>query len=220
MTTSTADLEARLSQFVEAHVLRDERLPVARLCAGRPDLEEPLAVLIEHYLSLTLSLDPLMEVAGSARAGPSQLPVFDGFETIERIGAGGMGEVYKLRDLRLGRMVAAKVIRQDRNPVLQAGFDGFLREARALALFSDRRIVQIFEARLGADPPVLIMEHVDGFELGRIGPSLDSRSAPEFWSRSARRCTMPTRWAFSTATSSRRTSCSTRSSRRAFSTSA
>ena len=173
MTTSTADLEARLSQFVEAHVLRDERLPVARLCAGRPDLEEPLAVLIEHYLSLTLSLDPLMEVAGSARAGPSQLPVFDGFETIERIGAGGMGEVYKLRDLRLGRMVAAKVIRQDRNPVLQAGFDGFLREARALALFSDRRIVQIFEARLGADPPVLIMEHVDGFELGRIGPSLE-----------------------------------------------
>ena len=173
MTTSTADLEARLSQFVEAHVLRDERLPVAHLCAGRPDLEEPLAVLIEHYLSLTLSLDPLMEVAGSARAGPSQLPVFEGFETIERIGAGGMGEVYKLCDLRLGRMVAAKVIRQDRNPVLQAGFDGFLREARALALFSDRHIVQIFEARLGADPPVLIMEHVDGFELGRIGPSLE-----------------------------------------------
>jgi serine/threonine protein kinase len=173
MTPSSAELEARLSQFVEAHVLRGERLSMNRLCAGRPDLEEPLAALIEQYLSLTLSLDPLVDVAPSAGASRTRLPAFEGFETIERIGAGGMGEVYKLRDQRLDRIVAAKVIRQDRNAGLQATLDGFLHEARALALFSDRRIVQIFEARLDADPPVLIMEHVDGFELGRIGPSLE-----------------------------------------------
>ena len=173
MTPSSAELEARLSQFVEAHVLRGERLSMNRLCAGRPDLEEPLAALIEQYLSLTLSLDPLSDAAPSAGAKRTRLPAFEGFETIERIGAGGMGEVYKLRDLRLDRIVAAKVIRQARNAGLRATLDGFLHEARALALFSDRRIVQIFEARLDADPPVLIMEHVDGFELGRIGPSLE-----------------------------------------------
>ena len=49
----------------------------------------------------------------------------------------------------------------------------FLAEARAMALFQDRRIVQIHELRDQAEPPVLIMEYVDGFELGRLAPSLE-----------------------------------------------
>jgi len=65
MMTSTADLEARLSLFVEAHVLRGERLDAAALCRDRPDLQEPLAVLIAQYLALTMSLDPLED--GSSR---------------------------------------------------------------------------------------------------------------------------------------------------------
>src|SRR6185369_790349 len=47
-----------------------------------------------------------------------------------------------------------------------------LEEARAMALFSDRRIVRIFEFREG-DPALIVMELVEGFELGRIGPSLE-----------------------------------------------
>jgi hypothetical protein len=84
-----------------------------------------------------------------------------------------MGEVFKLKDLRLDRIVAAKVVRPDRLRPLKAGVDAFLREARALALFSDRRIVQVFDFRPDADPPAIIMEFVEGFELGRIGPSLE-----------------------------------------------
>ena len=41
MTPSAAELEARLAQFVEAHVLHGERLAVSELCGDRPDLEEP-----------------------------------------------------------------------------------------------------------------------------------------------------------------------------------
>jgi len=41
-----------------------------------------------------------------------------------------------------------------------------------MALFSDRRIVRIFEYRAG-EPALIVMEYVDGFELGRIGPSLE-----------------------------------------------
>ena len=44
-----------------------------------------------------------------------------------------------------------------------------------MALFRDRRIVQIHEFRADAAPPVILMEHVEGFELGRMAPSLDFR---------------------------------------------
>jgi serine/threonine protein kinase len=172
MTTTSAELESRLARFVEHHVLQGERLPVLELCADRRDLEEPLRDLIEQYLSLTRALDAPDEEPPSA-AGEASLPSFDGFQTIERIGAGGMGEVYRLRDLKLDRIVAAKVLRTDRQRGLDTPIGNFLREAKALALFSDRRIVQIYECRVDREPAVIIMEFVDGFELGRVGPSLE-----------------------------------------------
>lgn len=171
-TPSTPDLEERLARFVEHHVLHGERLAVADLCTDRPELASALDALVARYLALTASLDadPL---ADAAPAGAAPLPHFPGFETIERLGSGGMGEVYKLRDTTLNRIVAAKVLRE--RPGMSSSIGTFLREARALALFSDRRIVQIFEARTDANPPFIVMEFVDGFELGRIGPSLDVR---------------------------------------------
>jgi serine/threonine protein kinase len=167
---ASAELEARLARFVEHHVRHGERLPIGALCADRPDLAGPLEVLVGEYLRLATALDG--ESADSL-AGPASpaLPRFEGFQTIERIGSGGMGEVFKLRDLRLDRLVAAKVVRRG------AGWDdgarAVLQEARALALFSDRRIVQIFDIRTDAEPPAIFMEYVEGFELGRMAPSLD-----------------------------------------------
>ena len=179
MSDVSSDLEARLARFVERHVLSGEQLDANTLCADRPDLAAPLRALIERYLSLTASLDggedgsPFRTgvAQDSSPASVSRLRI-DGFETIERIGAGGMGEVFKLRDLRLDRTVAAKIIRRDHGP-WENRLQTFLREARALALFADRRIVQIHEVRIDSDPPVIIMEHVEGFELGRLGPSLE-----------------------------------------------
>jgi serine/threonine protein kinase len=174
MTTTSAELEARLGRFVEHDVLHGERLPLSDLCGDRPDLEEPLAALIRQYLSLTASLDtPIDQGPRQGHETPAELPSFEGFQTIERIGGGGMGEVFKLKDLKLNRIVAAKVIRGGAQGRWKPAVDSFLREARALALFRDRRIVQIYEGRLDTEPPVIIMEFVDGFELGRLGPSLE-----------------------------------------------
>jgi serine/threonine protein kinase len=106
-------------------------------------------------------------------AGLESLPTFDGFRTIERLGRGGMGEVYKLHDLKLDRLVAAKIVRRDQRAT--RALREFLAEARTLALFQDRRIVQIHEFRDEADPPVIIMEFVDGFELGQVASSLEYR---------------------------------------------
>ena len=152
----------------------DGNMHAAELCGSRPELIAPLNALIERYLSITVALDAdEHDDARGAVGGEGALPWFEGFQTIERIGAGGMGEVFKLRDLTLNRLVAAKVMRRD--PRAPAGAAQFLREARAMALFADRRIVRIFEVRPSADPPAIIMEYVDGFELGRIGPSLEFR---------------------------------------------
>ena len=98
-----------------------------------------------------------------------ELPSFPGFRTLERLGRGGAGEVFKLEDETLGRVVAAKVLRPD-SPLLATVGD-FLREARALALFDDPRIVRLLDYRPG-ERPVLLMEYVDGFPLDEIGPSL------------------------------------------------
>ena len=171
--TVTAELQSLLERYVEEHVLHGRTLDAAALCDGRTALVEPLRALIAEYTALTRDLEwqPALD---PPRAAPVEgLPSFQGFHTIERIGAGGMGEVYKLRDLRLDRIVAAKVLRPD--AALPAGVGAFLGEARSLALFSDRRIVRLLEFRPDAKPPVLIMEHVEGFELGRIGPSLEFR---------------------------------------------
>ena len=172
MKSAAEELEERLARFVEHHILRGETLAVEALCIDRPELAPALTPLVERYLSLNAALeaDPL---ADRSEQPADPLPAIAGFQTIERIGAGGMGQVYKVRDLTLNRVVAAKVIRTDRRPHHASRIDAFLHEARALALFSDRRIVQIHEARLDANPPVLIMEYVEGFELGRLGPSLD-----------------------------------------------
>jgi serine/threonine protein kinase len=169
--TDEADLEALLAAVVDYHE-RHGALP--------PDLPPAVAAMAVRYLEVTRLLDDGARATGadvwtSPTPESGVLPVIEGFRTIERIGTGGMGEVYKLHDLKLDRVVAGKVIRRDRAGQLSVAMSDFLREAKSLALFSDHRIVQIFEFRLDADPAVIIMEYVDGFELGRLGPSLEFR---------------------------------------------
>ena len=148
-TGTTPDVEARFARFVEAHQLRGVRLGPEALCADRPDLLPAVQVLIDEYLKLSASLG---DADSPAPSGASPLPAFPGFRTIERLGAGGMGEVYKLEDLALHRIVAAKVLRPDAR--LPAGFASALKEARSLALFQDRRIVQVYEYPSGRRPSV------------------------------------------------------------------
>jgi len=165
-------VEALFARYVEHHVVHGARLRPEELCVESPQLIQPLRELIRHYeqVSEALSLSA-PAIRSEGRKSAEALPGFQGFRTIERLGSGGGGEVFKLEDLELGRLVAAKVLRPD-GP-LRADLERFLQEARALALFEDPRIVRIFEFRRHADPPVLLMEYVDGFELGRIGRSLE-----------------------------------------------
>src|ERR1700739_3052818 len=76
------------------------------------------------------------------------------YEILSRIGAGGMGEVWKARDTRLDRIVGLKTS--------SAKFsDRFEREARAVAALNHPHICQLYDV----GPDYLVMEYVEGSEI-------------------------------------------------------
>ena len=91
----------------------------------------------------------------------------DDYEILDRLGAGGMGEVYRARDTRLGRIVAFKVLRAGADPDLLRRLD---REARAASALNHPHIVHIYdvgEAPGAAGAHYVVMEHVEGETLRR-----------------------------------------------------
>jgi serine/threonine protein kinase len=73
------------------------------------------------------------------------------YEILSRVGAGGMGEVYKARDTRLDRIVAIKKAHEKFT-------ERFDREARAIAALNHPNICHIYDV----GPDYLVMEFVDG----------------------------------------------------------
>src|SRR6266566_1810144 len=93
------------------------------------------------------------------------MPLFAGtrlgpYEILAPIGAGGMGEVYRARDTKLGRDVAIKVLPQAlaQDPERLARFE---REAKVLAVLNHPNIAQIY----GLEQRALVMELVEGETL-------------------------------------------------------
>ncbi|HVN76077.1 MAG TPA: protein kinase [Thermoanaerobaculaceae bacterium] len=86
------------------------------------------------------------------------------FEIISLVGAGGMGEVYRARDTRLGRDVAIKVL-----PAEYAGDPGRLRrfeqEARAVAALDHPNILAIHDVGSHEGAPYLVTELLEGESL-------------------------------------------------------
>lgn len=82
----------------------------------------------------------------------------------ERLGAGGMGEVYQAYDERLDRWVAVKLIRSDHldKPTVR---ERFRREARAAARLSHPSIVQIHDVVESDESDAIVMELVEGEPL-------------------------------------------------------
>jgi len=76
---------------------------------------------------------------------------FGPYEILARIGAGGMGEVWKARDTRLNRIVAIKRLKDQHTA-------RFEQEARAIAALNHQNICQIYDV----GPDYLVMEYVEG----------------------------------------------------------
>jgi Protein kinase domain len=107
---------------------------------------------------LELGLDTDMPEAEALAAA---LPQYDGFT---KIGMGGMGVVWRARQIQLDRTVAIKLLR----PELAADpsfAERFAREARALARLQHPNIVAVYDYGQALGLFYLVMEHIDGTDL-------------------------------------------------------
>lgn len=102
------------------------------------------------------------------------------YAVIERVGTGGMAEVYRARDDLLGREVAIKVL-HDRYSRDRSFVERFRREAQAAANLNHPNIVALYDYGADADTYYIVMEFIDGRSLSDIiaseGPLLPERAA-------------------------------------------
>jgi serine/threonine protein kinase len=114
-----------------------------------------------------------MSLKSGARLGP--------YEIVSPLGAGGMGEVYKAKDIRLDRTVAIKILpaHLSSDPDLRVRFE---REARVISGLDHPNICAVHDVGSQDGIEFLVMEFLDGATLAdRLikGPlPLDAFSAP------------------------------------------
>jgi Tol biopolymer transport system component len=109
---------------------------------------------------------PVVDVAAGWRSLAEHLILRAGsaigpYEVVEPVGAGGMGEVYRARDTKLGRDVALKVLPEgfslDRDRLAR-----FTREAQVLASLNHPNIAAIYELEDASGVQALVLEFVEG----------------------------------------------------------
>jgi hypothetical protein len=86
------------------------------------------------------------------------------FEILDRLGAGGMGEVYRARDIRLGREVAVKALPKELLSD-ESFLQRFSREARSASALNHPNIITIYEIGQADSVPFMAMELIEGRTL-------------------------------------------------------
>ena len=108
--------------------------------------------------------------APEPEVGPSHsqlLGTLGEYQLLEKLGHGGMGTVYRAVHTKLDRVVALKVLPKGRADDQQA-IARFEREMKAIGRLDHPNIVRAYDAREIEGKPVLIMEHVEGLDLGKL----------------------------------------------------
>jgi WD40 repeat protein/serine/threonine protein kinase len=179
----------------ETHFLDGKETPPDMLCRDRPELLEALQPLIaarrakiEAQRQRNTTVTSPTAAPGSA-APPPVAPTLLGFDMLERLGVGAVGEVWKAWQPALKRFVAIKFMRRDAL-LDQSAVQRFRQEAKAIAQLHRSDIVQIFDVGIPDDgqPPYLVLEYVDGGTLAKkmSGVAWEPREAAAFIEEIAR----------------------------------
>ncbi len=159
----------QIERFYHAALARpvEERAAfLEEVCAGDGALRHEVEALLD--LPPTVEATPALTSA-SRMAGTQETLVPSGvrlgvYHVRERIGVGGMGEVYRAQDTRLGREVAIKILPPAvaDDPARRARFE---REAQLLASLNHPNIAMIYGFEESATLRALVMELVEGETL-------------------------------------------------------
>jgi serine/threonine-protein kinase len=100
--------------------------------------------------------------------------VLDGrYKILELVGMGGMACVLKAQDLVMNRIVAIKILNDEYNGNEQAEAR-FIDESKAVAMLSNKNIVNVFDVAIYPDIKYIVMEYLDGITLREY---LDNKGA-------------------------------------------
>ena len=144
---------------------------LSEVCGDDEELRHQVTSLLKcQAVTATLVDRPVWEASKDflSSSGPRRFPAagvqLGPYHVLERIGAGGMGEVYRARDPRLHRDVAIKVLpeRLSKEPQALARFE---REARAVAALSHPNILAIYDGGSDQGFQYVVTELLEGETL-------------------------------------------------------
>jgi len=96
--------------------------------------------------------------------------IIDHYKLLEKLGAGGMGEIFKAEDMRLHRVVAIKVL----SPTVASDPERrkrFLQEAQAASALNHPNIITVYDIVSEGDTQCIVLEYVAGKTLRDMIPS-------------------------------------------------
>lgn len=159
----TMAIEQFTRKLTDSGLMSAEQLDA--FCNRLPETERPQAAdelskqLVEH--------DVLTEYQADALASEDDRPLVVGDYVIqERVGAGGMGTVYKAQHRRMKRTVALKMVQSQNDD--ESALRRFEREVEAAGRLSHPNVVAALDARQHEGTDYLIMEYVNGRDLWAV----------------------------------------------------
>src|SRR5947208_909841 len=134
MTAEDPRVERLLDELLNSHLTPEQ------VCAESPELLPMVRKRWRKIKRLSVDLDSLFPVQGDQQGAGPELPKIPGYEVEAVLGRGGMGIIYRVRHVKLNRVVALKMLLSGEyaSPVELARFS---REAEAIAALQHPNIV-------------------------------------------------------------------------------
>jgi serine/threonine protein kinase/Tol biopolymer transport system component len=124
-------------------------------------------MLLQHFPKLGLAGDRSKKADHTVSLSSMVGRKLGSYEVVEKLGEGGMGEVWRARDARLNRSVAVKVLPAGMadDPARRQRFE---QEARALAALNHPNVVAVYDVGQSDGQAYLVSELVDGESLRKL----------------------------------------------------